>query len=71
MTGRITYRATAKRVEGDGFSGYAVTIHGLPENLCGVTQGRDWDEARSMTRECIALLLDVDEDSFDVSLVEE
>lgn len=66
MTERITYHAVAVR---DG-NWYAIAVHGLPPHLIGVTQARGLEEGESMTRECIALLLDVDKDSFDVILAE-
>lgn len=66
MTERPTYHATATR---DG-EWYAVKIHDLPPGLAGATQGRDLDDAESMAREAIALLLEVDEDSFDLVLIE-
>lgn len=66
MTTRPTYHATARP---DG-TWYAITIHDLPPHLIGTTQARGLDEAESMTRECIALLLDVPEDSFDLVLTE-
>lgn len=66
MTERPAYHATATK-DGDW---YAVEIHNLPPGMVGVTQGRDLNDAESMARECIALLLDVDEDSFDLTLSE-
>lgn len=67
MVERHTYRATAVR---DG-KWYAITIHDLPPHLIGVTQACGLDEAESMARECIALLLEVPEDSFDLILTVE
>lgn len=69
MTERPVYHATATW-GGSARKGYAVTIHGLPEKMAGATQGSTWEEALSMTREAIALLLDVGEDTFDVVLTE-
>ncbi|PSR63982.1 MULTISPECIES: type II toxin-antitoxin system HicB family antitoxin [Nocardia] len=59
-----TYNATATR---DG-RWWAVEIEGLPPNMVGVTQGRDLEEAKSMAREVVALLLDVPEDEIDIDL---
>jgi hypothetical protein len=70
MTDRPMYHATAKQ---DG-RWWAIDIHDLPPHLVGVTQSavdEGWEEAESMTREVIALLLDVEEDSFDVNLTKE
>lgn len=66
MTTRPTYHATVVR-DGDWF---AITVHGLPPHLIGVTQARGLHEGEAMARECIALLLDIDEDSFDMTLTE-
>lgn len=70
MTDRPMYRATAVQ---DG-RWWAITIHNLPPHLVGVTQSAvdmGWVEAEAMTRECIGLLLDIPEDTFDVELKEE
>lgn len=69
MTERKTYHAVAKK------SGrwWEIAILDLPEHYVGVTQSavdQGWEEAKSMTREVIALLLDAEEDSFDVELTE-
>jgi len=61
------FRATAAR---DGRF-WSVTIHDLPENTAGFTQGRNWTEAEEMTRDAIAGLLDIPADSFDVLLTPE
>jgi hypothetical protein len=69
MTERRTYHATAVK-EGRW---WAIEIHDLPPHLVGVTQSavdEGWKEAEAMTKEVIALLLNVDEDSFDVELEE-
>lgn len=69
MTERKTYHATATK---DG-RWWAIEIHDLPEHLVGVTQSavdQGWEEAEAMTREVIALLLRVSEESFDVELKE-
>ena len=50
---------------------WAVTITDLPDpKMCCVTQGRDWDDALFMARDVIALMLEVDEDSFDLVMTE-
>lgn len=61
---RPAYTATATR------SGkyWAVEIHGLPDHCAGFTQGRTWAEAEHMTRDAIAVLLEIPADSFDVTL---
>ncbi|WP_017594952.1 type II toxin-antitoxin system HicB family antitoxin [Nocardiopsis potens] len=61
------FRATAAR---DGRF-WSVTIHDLPENTAGFTQGRNWTEAEEMARDAIAGLLDVPADSFDIRLAPE
>jgi len=70
MAERKTYHATATK---DG-KWWAIQIDGLPPHLVGVTQAfveDGWDEAITMTRDCIALLLDVDPESFDVELAKD
>lgn len=67
MTERKTFHATLTR---DG-RWWAIAIEDLPEPLCGVTQSavdQGRKEAEATTREAIALLLGVPEDSFDVEL---
>lgn len=67
MTERKTYHATAVR---DG-RWWSIEVHGLPSHLVGVTQSaidKGWGKAEATVREVIALLLDVEEDSFDVEL---
>ena len=66
MTDRSTYYAT---VTPSG-EWYAVEIQDSSAKMIGATQGRDLDDAKAMAREAIALLLDVDEDSFDLVLTE-
>lgn len=56
------YRATARH-EGKWWS---VSFDNLPKGYGGATQGRTWAEAERMAREAIALLLDVEEDSFEL-----
>jgi hypothetical protein len=58
---RTLYTARAQR---DG-RWWAISVAGLPGAL---TQVRRLDQAESMAREVIALVLDVPEDSFDVSV---
>jgi hypothetical protein len=60
-----TYKALARR---DG-RWWAVEIQGLPPNYLGVTRGRTWAEAEEMTRDAIAMLLDIPANSFDVELL--
>lgn len=70
MPERTTYQATATP-EGKW---WAIRIDGLPDGLIGVTQAlvKDgWSEVEEMTREVIALLLDVAEDSFDIEITKE
>ncbi|MFJ3128612.1 type II toxin-antitoxin system HicB family antitoxin [Streptomyces sp. NPDC086993] len=64
MSDKATYDAVAVH---DG-KYWIVQVKGLPENHAGVTQGRTWPEARRMTKDVVALLLDVPEDSFDIVL---
>ena len=59
---RTLYTARAQR---DG-NWWAISVAGLPGAL---TQVRRLDQAEAMTREVIALVLDVPEDSFDVQVV--
>lgn len=59
--GRQLYTARAQR---DG-KGWAISVAGLTGAL---TQVRRLDQAEAVTREVIALLLDVPEDSFDISV---
>ncbi len=50
---------------------WEVTVTGLPtREPCWHTQGKDLDDALFMARDVIALMLDVDEDSFDVVMTE-
>lgn len=62
---RRTYQAIAVR---DG-RWWVVEIQGLPPHYVGVTQGRSWVEAEEMTRDAIASLLDIDDQSFDIELL--
>ncbi|MET9350581.1 type II toxin-antitoxin system HicB family antitoxin [Streptomyces termitum] len=64
MGDRITYDAIA---EHDG-KYWIVQVKGLPANHAGITQGRTWPEAERMTKDVVALLLDVPEESFDIAL---
>jgi predicted RNase H-like HicB family nuclease len=59
---RTLYTARAQR----GGSWWAISVAGLPGVL---TQVRRLDQAEAMTREVIALVLDVPEDSFDVEVI--
>lgn len=66
---RPVYRATAAPAPmSDGTTWWVVEVQGLPEGNTPVTQGRDREDAHAMTRDLIALLLDVDEDSFDIDI---
>ncbi|AQA13018.1 type II toxin-antitoxin system HicB family antitoxin [Streptomyces malaysiensis] len=56
------YSATA-RYDGKWWS---VSFDDLPEGYGGATQGRTWAEAERMAREAVALLLDVEKDSFEL-----
>lgn len=47
---------------------WAVQIGGLPEGMVGVTQGRDKDDAKSMAKEAVALLLNVDESTIEIDM---
>ncbi|GGT00383.1 MULTISPECIES: type II toxin-antitoxin system HicB family antitoxin [Streptomyces] len=58
------YRATARH---DG-KWWSVSFDNLPKGYGGATQGRTWAEAERMAREAVALLLDVDEDSFELAM---
>ncbi|AWI29052.1 type II toxin-antitoxin system HicB family antitoxin [Streptomyces sp. ICN441] len=60
-----TYHATA----GHDGKWWTVSLHDLPEGYGGATQGRTWREAERMAREAIALLLDVESDSFEVVML--
>ena len=67
---RKTYQGVAVWEEGaeDKYTGYVVFIEGMPEKYTGVTQGRTWEEAQEMMRDCIAVLLGLDPQSFDIEL---
>lgn len=62
--GRPHYTATAT------FDGRAVRVIGLPDGLIGVTQGTTRDEAEVMVmaRDVVSMLLEVPEDSFDLTI---
>lgn len=64
MTDKPKYHATATP-EGKF---WVIKIDGLPDNLTGVTQAMSDLDIEEMTRDCIALLLDVDPGSFDVEI---
>jgi hypothetical protein len=64
MTDRQTYHVNATW---DG-TWWAITIKNLPPGHAGATQAENRDEIEPMTRECIGLLLDVPEDSFDLDI---
>lgn len=59
-----TYRATARR-EGKK---WIVRIHDLPSGLAGITQGHDWNDAKSMAYEVTSLLLQAPEETFNIDL---
>lgn len=67
MSERKTYTVTATP-EGKW---WVINIDGLPAGLTGVTQAESEGEIEEMARECIALLLDVDPQSFDVVISKE
>ncbi|WP_284578335.1 hypothetical protein [Streptomyces sp. 2P-4] len=58
------YRATARH---DG-KWWSVSFDNLPKGYGGATQGRTWAEAERMAREAVAVLLDIDEDSFELAM---
>ncbi|MGR4882125.1 type II toxin-antitoxin system HicB family antitoxin [Streptomyces sp. LARHCF249] len=64
MGDKLTYDALAVH---DG-KYWIVQVKGLPANHAGITQGRTWPEAERMTKDVVALLLDVPEESFDIAL---
>lgn len=57
-----TYNATAAY---DGRY-WSVTFDDLPKGYGGATQGRTWKEAHRMATDAVALLLDVEADSFNL-----
>lgn len=61
---RPVYEATATQ-EGHW---WAVEIHGMPENTCAVTQGRDREHAKDMAHEVVGLLLDIDETTYTIDM---
>lgn len=68
MSERMTYRVTAVP-EGEKF--WAVCIDGLPPKMVGATQAlreKGEQDIEDMARDAIALLLEVDEDSFDLEI---
>lgn len=70
MTGRKVYPVRA--VPEGKF--WVVRIDGLPPGMTGVTQALSEDGPdgiETMARECIALQLEVDEDSFDLEITKE
>lgn len=69
MTERPSYNVLATP-EGEKF--WVVRIFGLPEGKTGVTQAlreKGAEDIEAMARECIALQLEVDENSFDLNIV--
>lgn len=68
MSERMTYRVTAVP-EGEKF--WAILIDGLPPKTGGATQAlreKGEQDIEDMARNAIALLLEVDEDSFDLEI---
>lgn len=67
---RKTYHGTAVWEEGaEGkFTGYVVFVEGMPDKYNKVTQGHTWEEAQEMMRDFIAIVLDIDPQSFDIEL---
>lgn len=61
----VTYEATAER----GAKFWVVTIKGLPEQMFNKTQGRTWQEASTMARDLVAMMLEIDHDSFGMHIV--
>lgn len=58
------YRATATY---DG-TWWAVTFDNLPPGYGGATQGRTWKQAEHNARECLALAMQIGEDSFELDM---